>query len=197
MKLQGITNQGIQRIALTIKPKSLRTLWFENEAGDIYEPPMDEAFEGVPEGFKYQWSRFPTMLRENCLVTIDQKDVDECDHLDKYIKTDHGLIDGLEGRECEYCGGHQQKDEGEPWPHKWEAYGSRDLMSGEMSFPEDLVIAIVKSGDYDLGDAIIISATCCERCMNSLADQYGLDWGYPEYGEEWEEYGTNCEFCEE
>jgi len=118
MKLKGLSDKAFKRIALSIKPNHLISLWYENDDGDKWIPPDSyNGYKPPPDGFKYQWSRFPNMLREDCL------EIDES--------------------------------------------GSHQVMSGEMSFQEDLVIAIVKSGDYDLSN------------------------------EEWEECNTECQFCEE
>ena len=73
--------------------------------------------------------------------------------------------------------------------------GSSTYMgSGISGFSSDLVIAMVKSG-MKFDDAVILSANSCERCMNVLAYQYGLDWGYPYLSEDWYKAGTACVFC--
>jgi hypothetical protein len=59
-----------------------------------------------------------------------------------------------------------------------------------------LVLALVESGDFTLDEAIIFAAEACERCTNSAANDYGLEWGYPEGSNEWEQTHTSCEFCE-
>ena len=61
---------------------------------------------------------------------------------------------------------------------------------------EKAILAMANSGDFTLGEAIIVWATACERCANALAYKYtnGED-GYPEYGEEWKKCPTECEFC--
>lgn len=63
---------------------------------------------------------------------------------------------------------------------------------------QDVIIAMVNKGDYTLGEAIVLCATCCERCMNVLAYKYldGKD-GYEEYSEEWYKANTVCKFCKE
>lgn len=63
---------------------------------------------------------------------------------------------------------------------------------------QDVIIAMVNKGDYTLGEAIMLCATCCERCMNVLAYKYldGKD-GYAEYSEEWYKVNTVCKFCKE
>jgi len=78
---------------------------------------------------------------------------------------------------------------------KVESGRSYQIAAGESTWSEDLALAIANSGDYRLGDAILISANSCERCMNALAYQYGLTWGYPEYSEEWKKCNTSCDFC--
>lgn len=62
---------------------------------------------------------------------------------------------------------------------------------------EELILAMANSGDYTLGEAIMLWSQCCERCMNVLAYKYlkGKD-GYAEYSDEWKRCGTICEFCE-
>ena len=71
---------------------------------------------------------------------------------------------------------------------------SEEVMEGHQSWPEDLVMAMANSGDYSLSESILIAASCCERCLNVLLDQYELD-GYEEDSEEWNDCGTECEFC--
>lgn len=63
---------------------------------------------------------------------------------------------------------------------------------------EEVITAMVNSGDYTLSEAILLWARSCERCMNVLAYKYlnGKD-GYPEYSEEWKKCNTVCRFCEE
>jgi len=73
---------------------------------------------------------------------------------------------------------------------------STEIFCGNASYPQDLVLAMANSKDFTLNEAILITANCCEKCMNSLAHMYGLSWGYPEYGEEWKKTGTSCEYCE-
>lgn len=44
--------------------------------------------------------------------------------------------------------------------------------------------------------AVFLAAETCERCGNSLAHRYGLDWGYREGSDEWHLAGTSCHRCE-
>lgn len=143
------SDRAMTRIAVSIDPKHLESLWFENEEGDKFFIDW-ENWEGLSadEGYDYMFSRNPDVLVERM---------------------------------------HVRNEDG-----NWE-----ELCVGESSFPEDLVLAIVESGDYGLCDSITIASICCERCMNALAHQYGLDWGYPEFGEEWRDCSTSCQFCED
>jgi hypothetical protein len=179
---------------MKISKENLKTLWYEDEHGN--ELPSKEPWEGAPEGAMFQISQFPFQLTTNHLKLISQKEVDKCRHPRKYIKPTYGWIDGIVGRECKQCGGTQTKRKWGLWPRKWNGYGSRSFFTTTRGWSEDLVLAITNSGDYSLCESILIAATSCERCMNSLAHKYGLNWGYPEYSEEWEKCGTTCRFCE-
>lgn len=63
---------------------------------------------------------------------------------------------------------------------------------------EKTILAMANSGDYTLGEAIMLWANACERCMNVLEFKYsgGVD-GYAEHSNEWKRCGTECEFCRE
>ena len=74
-------------------------------------------------------------------------------------------------------------------------HGDRLIMSGEASYDASLVLALVQRAGYPLFDAITIAAEACCRCMNSLAYAVGLPWGFPQYGREWQNTHTECEWC--
>ena len=61
---------------------------------------------------------------------------------------------------------------------------------------QDIIMAMVNSGDYTLSEALAVYADACERCANVLAYKYlnGKD-GYPEFSEEWKKCNTVCDFC--
>jgi len=144
--------QAIKHLALNINKEDLSTLWYENEDGEKYFPDL-EKFEGlpddnVPEGYTYQYSRFPSELTTTVLQ----------------INPDHT---------------------------------STEIMQGHATWPEDLVLAMVDSGDFTLSEAIIIASESCSRCLNALSYEYGLDDGYPEGSEEWKKSGTECDFCKD
>lgn len=73
--------------------------------------------------------------------------------------------------------------------------GARSTMTE--GYPPDLALALTNSGDFTLGEAIIFSATVCERCMNALAYEYGLDWGYPVDSQAYATCGTSCKLCKQ
>ena len=182
---------------MDIRKKDLKTLWFEDENGYCVGEPDFKSEPNVPKNATYQVSRFPTELTTTHLKLTKQGEVDNCDHPQKYIEATDGWVEGMYGRKCNKCGGTQVKKEGHHWPEKWDGTGSREVCSGTSSWPEDLALAIANSDDYfSLSEAIIIVGTSCERCMNALAFEYGLDWGYEEGSEEWEKTNTSCQFCE-
>lgn len=63
---------------------------------------------------------------------------------------------------------------------------------------QDLILAIANSGDYTLGESVILVAECCERCLNAISYKYtkGKE-GYPEGSDEWKRCGTVCTFCKD
>ena len=75
--------------------------------------------------------------------------------------------------------------------------GSREIMSMNSSWPEDIVLSITNSGDYTLKEAILICVKACERCLNVLAHKYKAGDGYSEDSEEYKQCGTSCQFCRE
>jgi hypothetical protein len=170
-----------------------------------------ENWEGAPPGFVYQWSRFPKVLREVCYKTVQQDEVDACPHPADHVVADLGIIDTMEGRRCKACGGYQSKQKGEPWPDKWEAHGSQEVMAGESSWPTDLVLAMVRPNAHEMAmairhagcpprllgmnDAILMAATSCERCLNALLWRYGVAEEYAPYSKHWDEAGTECAIC--
>lgn len=178
---------------MLIKKEHLKTLWYEDKDGNC----LGEVNFNNPvnKNAKYQISRFPNQLTTSHLELIKQSDVDKCNHPRKYVVPTYGWIDGIIGRKCNLCGGTQTKKKWHLWGKKWDSSHSREVFSTNSSWNEDLVLAIANSKDYTLSEAIIIAASSCERCMNSLAHKYGLDWGYAEHSEDWGKCGTSCQFC--
>ena len=186
----------LSKRAMRIEKSMLPTLWYENEEGERYVPEMDH-FEPPPKGFIYQHTQFPTTLNHKVLRMIVRDEVDACQHPEEHVRPTGGWIDGIEGRECARCGGHQTRNTGQSWPGKWSSDGAKDFMSGSGGWPQDLVLTMANSKDWSLAEAIIIAANSCERCMNALAHKYGLEWGYPEHSEEWIKTNTQCDFCKD
>lgn len=179
-----------------INPEGVKTLWFENEAGQKWYPNLEgNGYPGdVPEGYIYQRS-LDTSMKDSILKTVQEDEVANCDHSAEFRVTDHGWVDGMEGERCQQCGGHYVRKVGET-EENWEATGSVPVMSGSSGWSDDLALAIANSAGVPLHKAIVIAASACERCMNALAHEHGLDWGYPEMSEDWKKSGTVCEFCE-
>jgi hypothetical protein len=73
---------------------------------------------------------------------------------------------------------------------------SREICSGNSSWPEDLVFAMAKSGDFGLYQSIFIAANACSRCLNALSYKYlGPTEGYSEDSEEYKNCKTLCDYC--
>lgn len=215
---------------LDVLRMKLPYLWYENEKGvrwvpedemhpllvkiakalGTYEPPKGH---DTPKGFYYQCSRFPNEVHDSIFRGVLQEEVDACDHPEETIKRTGGWINGVKGRECQLCNGTQVVHKNEPWPDKWDANGSRMLMSGASTYSGDLVLAMTRPslmelarqvyrygfpavpfGDY--GQAVMYAAVSCEACRNALAYRYGLPWGYPRGSDDWYKAGTSCELCD-
>ncbi len=188
--------------------KSIETLWYENANGDKWYPRLDggeHPEEGLPDGFVYQHSQFPTHLRHSILKLVQPSEVEECLHpIDSVFDTD-GWVDGIIGRECKECNGTQVAEEAEGWPLDWSAYGSRSIVTMDSGWSEELALALCTAkttpsawdfpAQMTLSQAILISASACERCINAMAHGVGLSWGYPEFSEDWQKTKTYCDLC--
>jgi hypothetical protein len=71
----------------------------------------------------------------------------------------------------------------------------KKIISFNSSWPEDLVLAMYEQTRFTLKECIKIVSQSCERCLNALYHQYGLEDGYPEYSKEWFETNTTCNMC--
>lgn len=73
------------------------------------------------------------------------------------------------------------------------------VFEAHSSAPEDLTLALATGANghrkYALRDALVIASEACGRCMNALAWQYGLDWGFPPGSEKWNNTRTRCVMC--
>lgn len=71
------------------------------------------------------------------------------------------------------------------------------MATGGRRYPWWRILRPPRPTTIRLSDALIIASESCERCLNALAYRYGLDWGYPEYGDQWQACGTRCPMCED
>ena len=175
---------------MKIDKKELRTLWYEDRHGNVYDEPT--------KGAEYMYVRHPLEVTTTCYTPVDQDIVNKCKHPKRYIARTFGWIDGIKGRECKLCGGTQVRKTYQLWGSKWKASGSRKLFSGTTSLGTgDIVLAMANSGDYTLEEAILTKSIACERCGNALAYKYtdGKE-GYAEDSENYIKSGTRCKFCE-
>lgn len=182
---------------MEIKLDQLAMLWYEDEDGNKFFPTQDDNPSTIPKQYNFQISRFPHILRTNCLRIIREEDVEACEHDPKFIMPTGGWINGVEGRKCSKCHGVQVKKINENWPTKWNSGHSTPSFEGNSSWNEELVLAITNSGEYTLSQAIIISSEACERCMNALAERFGLQWGYKLHSPQWFDSNTTCDFCKD
>lgn len=75
-----------------------------------------------------------------------------------------------------------------------DVYGNRIGVTAQ-SWSNALVTAMVRSGDLDVHDAIIVVTDCCERCLNILEVKYlGAKVKCSSYF--YDKWDRPCEFCE-
>jgi hypothetical protein len=183
---------------MKIDKTKLKTFWYADEnCKEIPQTDDERTSWEPPKNAVYYFSRFPMELTETMHRLVLKDEVDKCIHPSRFIERTSGWIDGIVGRECTACGGTQTKKKWHLWPSKWDAEGSNPIATFHSTWSEDLVLAMANSGDYTLSEAILVASIACERCMNVLANKYGLDWGYEEYSSEWEDTNTECEFCKD
>ena len=71
------------------------------------------------------------------------------------------------------------------------------FMVFNQTFSSELATALVRSGDWDVQQAIHLCARACERCGNVLWNKYvGPHEGYEFMSQQWKESGTTCDLCE-
>jgi hypothetical protein len=181
--------------------KAPETLWYEDQEGTIIPHVPGETPFHKKE--LYQHTRSVSM-RHHVLGAVSQKDVDACTHDE--TRMTGGWVDGVEGRECRKCKGTQTRHVGEAWPEKWEGGSCYTVVEMTAGWDDNVVTAMVRSGDYTARDAALISATACERCWNVLLDWYQednpstrdeVDNGYRIGSDEEGLAGTSCILCDE
>src|SRR6266481_559025 len=73
--------------------------------------------------------------------------------------------------------------------------GDNIIGSRQRGFNGDLALSLANNSNLKLSEAIAFCATCCERCMNLLANKLGLSWGYTPDSEDAKKVNTSCEVC--
>lgn len=175
-------------------------IWYEDENGNVMKKADDDYSVEAPNGAKTYHTCFPLRITESIYNILDENQKSKCKHKRKYWKKDNGLINGLKGHTCMKCGCSQTKKWWQPWGSKWDNGTSiTHLIDCNTSIGggnQDVILAMVNSGDYTLNEALVVFAFSCERCMNVLAFKYlnGKD-GYEEYSDEWKKCNTVCDFC--
>nr|DAO07742.1 MAG TPA: hypothetical protein [Caudoviricetes sp.] len=181
------------------KEKLKLGIWYEDENGNVINQKEDLMCK-APEKARTYHCCFPLQITE-CIYAVHSKSQKEtCKHKRKYWKKDTGLIKGLKGHICTNCGCSQTRKWWQPWGRKWD-YGTDitsliDLHTSIGGANQDVIMAMVNSGDYTLQEALVVFSTACERCMNALAYKYlNGAYGYEEYSDEWKKCNTECDFC--
>lgn len=179
------------------KSKLKMGLWYEDRDGNIIPHDLDNL--DIPKEAWLYATRWPLEITEKVYGIYKNKDT--CKHPLKHIKVKRGWAKGIKFCECKKCG---KNKEGKwyvpfafmPWNYGSDTYEMFSFTNHIGRGNEDVIMAMVNSGDYTLSEALIVWASACERCMNVIAYKYlnGKD-GYEEHSEEWEKSNTQCEFC--
>jgi len=175
---------------MRVDKNQIRFIWWEDKDGNKYYPPPHD-ISRPSDKYIYYHTMMPDIHHEvHWVPTAD--DIRNCDH--DLISTNDEWIAPIVGRRCKKCGAYQTKEEGQPWPDKWE-WGTVHICTNRSSFEDNIALAMANSGNYTLKESIIILARCCERCTNAFAFTYNVPGGYPEYSLEWCECNTECDYC--
>lgn len=187
---------------MKIDTTKLMRLWCSSVDGEIYPLPDGPVTEAVPEKFEYYHSRLPLQIEEHVHRRVFQKDVDGCDHPDELVRPTDGWIEGWEGRQCMKCYGTQSKKVEDEWPDFWDADEMIRIFVGMVGVHEELALALAtkrlthRREPFSLSDSLLIASIACERCLNALIFEYGLEGGYQEFSQSWHAANTSCQFCE-
>lgn len=156
--------------------------WFEDSKGNIYDGESDKLPEDE-DYFSYHVDGSQTVNEEVMAYTYHPEHKHENNHF--Y----HAMLQFPWFYKLMF---NRMKKRGEPKTFKHMFTGQFHWSKGTSR----LLVAMVSSGDYDLGEALYVYSTCCERCSNVLWNKYvGREEGYPEFSEEWYQCNTECKCC--
>ena len=133
--------------------------WYEDENGNVINQKEDLMFK-TPEKARTYHSCFPLQITESIYAAHSKSQKETCKHKRKYWKKDTGLIKGLKGHICTNCGCSQTRKWWQPWGRKWD-YGTDttpliDLHTNIGGGNQDVIMAMVNSGDYTLQEALVV-----------------------------------------
>lgn len=173
--------------------------WWEDENHNVLRKPNDNYSVEAPKGAVTYHTCFPLEVTERIYTVHTPEQKATCKHKRKYWKPMTGLRKEFKGHTCMNCGCTQTRKWWQPWGRKWdEGTTLTHIISFNTTYGsgQDVILAMVNSGDYTLEEAISVYSSACERCMNVLAYKYtnGAD-GYAEHSKEWEKCNTECSFC--
>lgn len=179
---------------MKINSDDLVLSYYEDDKGNKCISNFDDSH---PEGYRHLII-IDLSIRTKNYIIAQKKDIEKCSHI--------ASISEKNGYEfCEVCLGKRFYDSEE-----WHC-GSLATSTFRSTYNSEVVLALSrpslkqklyytirnkkKPKIYTLDEAIIIATTACERCVNTLAYQYGCSYGYPEMSDEWFRANTKCKFC--
>lgn len=159
---------------MKIDMKKIPCNWLQDEDGNKYDAVYNK--DGLIINDKqYQHNILVNQCRTEILKPVFESNVNKCRHPKNKMKTNFYNKFHNEHRICEECGGSQSRKIGEDWPDKWNCSGSMFVGTSITLWDNDLVTTIVRSGEYNVKEAILIVSHACEDCLNVLRNKYGLE----------------------
>lgn len=77
--------------------------------------------------------------------------------------------------------------------------GGGEIMRSSRGVSEELVAALVglkkRPGRPTISGAMLLVGVACERCLNVMAYNAGLRWGYRKGSKQYRACNTSCELC--
>jgi hypothetical protein len=175
---------------MKIDNETLARQWWENDKGERWTP--SAGVVTPPEGFDRRVTEQPLVLHRQ--VQAKQSVVDEMTSPQYASGYSADLVLALARPSIAEAGRALQR----ALLNRRMAPAALDNLSGRLSsygLPADAVSQVPLPQRFALADAILIAARACERCTNALAYAYGLQWGYHEGSDHWNNCKARCGFC--
>lgn len=185
---------------MKIDLKKLPKRWLEDKEGNKSEATYDETGSLIINDNQHIFYLYATQYIIEELKPVLSQNVSKCNHSKNKIKTNPYNNFNCQHRQCEECGAHQSRDVGDKWPSKWNDSGTMHVHSDIVTWSQDvdLVTSIVRSGDYNAEEAILIVTNACEECLYELYRKYGVEIVRRGWMEGLRNYKhNNCKFCKD